>query len=68
MIALTLERQPKGATHWSMRTMAHQVGMSQTTVLRVWRAFGLAPQWSETLKLSRDPAFVEGARRGRALP
>ena len=62
MIALTLESQPKGATHWSTRTMARQVGMSQTMVSRVWRAFGLAPHRSETFKLSRDPAFVDKVR------
>ena len=61
MISLTLENQPKGATHWSTRAMARQVGMSQTMVSRIWRAFGLQPHRSETFKLSRDPAFV--ARR-----
>ena len=62
MIALTLERQPQGATHWSTRAMARHVGMSQTMVSRVWRAFGLAPHRSETFKLSRDPAFVDKVR------
>jgi transposase len=42
-ITRTLETQPKGATHWSTRAMARRVGMSQTTVSRVWRAFGLQP-------------------------
>ena len=62
VIALTLESQPKGATHWSTRTMAQRVGMSQTMVSRVWRAFGLAPHRSETFKLFRDPAFVDKVR------
>jgi len=59
MIALTLEEQPAGATHWSTRAMARRVGMSQTMVSRVWRAFGLQPHRSENSKLSRDPAFVD---------
>ena len=62
MITLTLESQPEGATHWSTRAMARQVGMSQTMVSRIWRAFGLQPHRSETFKLSRDPAFVDKVR------
>lgn len=62
MIALTLESQPDGATHWSTCAMARQVGMSQTMMSRVWRAFGLAPHRSNTFKLSRDPAFVDKVR------
>ena len=62
IITLTLEEQPAGATHWSTRDMARRVGMSQTMVSRVWRAFGLQPHRSETFKLSRDPAFVDKVR------
>ena len=62
MITRTLESQPEGATHWSTRAMARQAGMSQTTVSRIWRAFGLQPHRSETFKLSRDPAFVDKVR------
>ena len=59
---ITLEEQPAGATHWSTRDMARKVGMSQTMVSRVWRAFGLQPHRRETFKLSRDPAFVDKVR------
>ena len=62
LIALTLETQPEGATHWSTRAMAKRAGMSQTMVSRVWRAFGLQPHRTETFKLSRDPAFVDKVR------
>ena len=62
MITLTLEEQPVGATHWSTRDTARRIGMSQTMVSRVWRAFGLQPHRSETFKLSRDPAFVDKVR------
>jgi transposase len=62
LIALTLETQPEGATHWSTRAMAKQAGMSQTMVSRVWRAFGLQPHRHETFKLSSDPAFVDKVR------
>ena len=62
LVTLTLETQPKGATHWSTRAMAKRVGLSQTMVSRVWRAFGLQPHRAETFKLSRDPAFVDKVR------
>lgn len=62
VIAKTLESKPEGATHWSTRTMARQMGMSQTAVSRIWRAFGLQPHRQETFKLSSDPLFVEKVR------
>ena len=57
-IRKTLETPPKGPTHWSLRTMAKAVGHSPSTIHRIWRAFGLQPHCSETLKLSSDPLFV----------
>ena len=62
VIAKTLESVPVGATHWSTRTMAHAMGMSQTAVSRIWRAFGLQPHRQETFKLSSDPLFVDKVR------
>lgn len=62
VIVKTLETQPRGATHWSTRSMAQTSGLTQTTVSRIWRAFGLQPHRSETFKLSRDPLFIEKVR------
>ncbi|MGE4370513.1 MAG: IS630 family transposase [Burkholderiaceae bacterium] len=62
VIARTLESIPVGATHWSTRTMAREMGVSQTAVTRIWRAFGLQPHRQETFKLSSDPLFVEKVR------
>ena len=62
LIATTLNECPRGATHWSIRSMAAKVGVSRSTVNRVWRAFGLQPHRSETFKLSTDPLFVEKVR------
>ena len=62
VVARTLESVPTGATHWSTRTMAREMGMSQTAVLRIWRAFGLQPHRQETFKLSTDPFFVDKVR------
>jgi len=58
----TLETRPKGATHWSLRTMAKALGHSPSTIHRIWQAFGLQPHRSETFKLSSDPLFVEKIR------
>jgi transposase len=62
VVTKTLEEKPKAATHWSTRRMAKAVGLSQTAISRVWRAFGLKPHLSETFKLSTDPFFVEKVR------
>ena len=40
-IRLTLETTPRGATHWSLRSMAAAVGHAPSTIHRIWQAFGL---------------------------
>jgi transposase len=62
LITATLESVPKGATHWSSRSMAKESGLSVSTVQRIWRAFGLQPHRLETFKLSTDPDFVAKVR------
>src|SRR5216684_3545882 len=62
VVRLTLESTPRDATHWSTRAMATRCGLSQTTVSRIWRAFGLQPHRTDTFKLSPDPLFVEKVR------
>jgi transposase len=62
VIVRTLERTPQDATHWSTRSMAREVGLSQSAVSRIWRAFGLQPHRSETWKLSKDPLFIDKVR------
>ena len=59
VITKTLESRPKNATHWSTRSMAAQVGLNQTAISRIWRAFGLQPHRQTTWKLSKDPLFVD---------
>jgi transposase len=62
VITRTLESKPPDATHWSTRSMARSAEMSQSTVSRIWRAFGLQPHLSDTFKLSKDPLFIEKVR------
>ena len=59
VIERTLNTTPKDATHWSIRSMAEAVGLSHTTIRRIWAAFGLQPHRSENFKLSTDPLFVD---------
>ena len=62
LIATTLNELPRDATHWSTRAMARKLNVSQSSVSRVWRAFGLQPHRSETFKLSTDPLFIDKVR------
>lgn len=62
VIVATLERAPKDATHWSTRSLAKELGLSQSAVSRIWRAFGLQPHRQDTWKLSKDPLFIEKVR------
>lgn len=61
-VTRTLEARPADATHWSTRTLARDLGLSQTAVSRIWRAFGLKPHRQQSFKLSTDPFFVEKVR------
>ena len=62
VVTRTLETRPKQATHWSTRTMAEASGLTQSAIVRIWRAFGLKPHLQENFKLSTDPFFVEKVR------
>ena len=58
VIERTLNTTPKDVTHWSIRSMAAETGLSHTTIRRIWSAFGLQPHRSETFKLSTDLLLV----------
>jgi transposase len=59
VVAKTLESTPRDATHWSTRSMAAELGLTQSAVSRIWRAFGLQPHRQDSWKLSKDPLFVD---------
>jgi transposase len=61
-VTRTLEAKPAAATHWSTRSLARALGLSQTAVVRSWHAFGLKPHRRGSFKLSADPFFVEKVR------
>jgi transposase len=63
LIQTTLHSKPvNGATHWSVRTLAAETGISRTSVHRYIKLFGLQPHRSDTCKLSTDPFFIEKLR------
>jgi DDE superfamily endonuclease len=63
VVTAALEQPPPGGdTHWSTRSMAKTAGVSQSTVSRIWRSFGLKPHVIQTWKLSTDPQFIDKVR------
>jgi transposase len=63
VITKTLEEAPSNQdSHWSTRSMAKAVGLNQTAVSRIWRAFGLKPHLVDSWKLSTDPLFIDKVR------
>ena len=58
VVKTTLREQPPGATHWSARTLAKAIGITHTSVQRIWNAHGEA-YLVKTFKLSNDKRFVE---------
>lgn len=59
IIELTTREKPDNATHWSRRLMAERMNVSESTVGRIWSAYGLKPHRVEGFKLSNDKRFQE---------
>jgi transposase len=62
VVARTLEDPPGETTHRTALMMATEVGISVSSVQRIWRAHGLQPHRVRQFKLSNDPKFVEKLR------
>ena len=63
LIKTTLHTKPAdGATHWSVRSVATETGISKSSVARYFQLFGLQPHRTEGFKLSNDPFFIEKLR------
>jgi putative transposase len=63
LINKTLHTKPAdGSTHWSVRSIAAETGISPTSVHRYFKLFGLQPHRTESFKLSSDPFFIEKLR------
>ena len=59
VVEATLHTFPANATHWSIRTMARQQGLSRMAVQRIWKKYNIQPHRTKTFKLSKDPHFVD---------
>jgi transposase len=59
VIRLTTQETPGNATHWSQRLMAEKVGISMSSVGRIWKCHGLKPHRIGTFKVSNDKEFAE---------
>ena len=59
VLTKTANETPANATHWSVRTMAKEIGISHTSVQRIWAEAGLKPHLIRKFKLSNDPKFAE---------
>ena len=59
VVNMTLNDKPPGSTHWSLRKMAKAVGLSHSSVQRIWAAHELKPHLTRSFKLSNDPKFCE---------
>ena len=62
VVALTLGTPPGETTHWTAPALARQVGISVSSVQRIWRAHGLQPHRLRQFKLSNDPQFAAKLR------
>jgi len=59
VLAKTANETPANATHWSVRAMGKAIGISRTSVQRIWAEAGLKPHLVRTFKVSNDPKFIE---------
>jgi len=62
VVALTQTDPPGETTHWTAAAMAEQVGLSVSSVQRIWRSHGLQPHRVRQFKLSKDPQFAAKVR------
>lgn len=62
IVVKTIESTSKGRTHWSTRSIAKNVGLSHSTIGRIWRTFGLKPHVIRDFRLSDDPLLIEKVR------
>src|SRR5882757_10830413 len=62
IVEKTVKERPANATHWSVRTMAEAMGISHTSVQRIWKEYGLKPHLVRTFKVSKDPDFASKVR------
>jgi transposase len=58
VVEKTVKERPVNATHWSVRSMAKEIGISHTSVQRIWAEHDLKPHLVKSFKVSTDPNFA----------
>jgi transposase len=61
IVRRTLQAPPDGSTHWTCRKLATALGVSKSSVQRVWRKAQLKPHRLERYMASDDPEFESKA-------
>src|SRR6202043_3035425 len=61
ILEATRQGPTDGTTHWSSYRLAKELGLSQSSVSRVWRHFGIQPHRLRAYMVSDDPEFEEKA-------
>ncbi len=59
VIAKTVQESPPDTTHWSRSPMAEAMGISPSSVGRMWAEAGLKPHLAQGFKVSNTPMFEE---------
>jgi len=62
LINKTPHSRPKHLTHWTIRLVANETGISKSTVHRYFNLFGLQPHRQKSFQLSTGPLFVDKVR------
>lgn len=62
LITTVLKSRPKNSTHWTVRDVSEETGISKSTVHRYFNLFGLQPHRSKSFQISTDPFFVDKVR------
>ena len=62
VVELARSSAPEGETHWTVRALAEEVGLSPTTVHKILVRHRLAPHKVRQFKVSTDPKFAEKTR------
>ena len=60
IVAATLTPPPAklGVTHWSTRLLGKHLGVSDATVAKAWRDYGIQPWRAASFRFSTDPQLV----------
>lgn len=57
VIAKTLNERPLDRPRWSTRSLGQEVGVSHSTVRRIWKSYGIRPNRSRVALLAQDSRF-----------